>query len=411
MVVGIAVLFLMAMTVSCSSEPLSEKSALGPEVDRIPEQAYAAVMVAPPAFEFAYDTVQDNSWVVFVDRDMTPLGYMHQKGMFRSQIARYRDGIIFADHKNYFVTSKAGTHVEPHDAGGTSLHASTPYDLQSEDAFLWLDDGVVDGRYRSTAIAVSPDSSDSIRKIDGLVVSFGRCAGVPYAVLSRSIGRSGPDKVHELAEIDMARIRPDIPKSQKMFDFDGSGGGIPYSCDGSGQVSTYMSDGNDVSDGQPVKSGFWTASVDDGHSAWSPVPREKAAGSAAHGGIFTQYTAPFGANISWPSGNGMRYVDTEGQVSEIRFGKDFSSYLFTVAPDIRDRVINAVAVGSGSDGIAYLTRVDSDGYILLGDGEFVFTNFDSGEEDRRIPTPEWLANLVASDPFMVSDIALLSDLT
>jgi len=367
-------------------------------------------MVAPPAFEFAYDTVQDNSWVVFVDRDMVPLGYMHQKGMFRSQIARYRDGIVFADRENYFVTSKTGTRVEPHDAGGMSLHASTPYNLQSEDAFLWLDDGVVDGRYRSTAIAVTPDGSDSIRKIDGLVASFGRCTGVPYAVLSRSFGMNGSDKVHELVEIDMSRDRPDIPKAQEIFDFDGSGGGIPYSCDGSGSLSAYMSDGNAVSEGQLIKSGFWTVSVDNGHTEWSSVAREQAVDSAEHGGILTQYTAPYGANISWPSEDGMRYVDTEGQVSEVRFGLDSVSYSFTMAPDMRDRVVNAVAVGSGANGIAYLTRVDSDGFILLSDGEFIFTDLNSGEEDRRIPTPEWLADLVASDPFAVSDIALLEDL-
>ncbi|MCK0439743.1 hypothetical protein MUG78_09785 [Gordonia alkaliphila] len=401
---------MVAVTVSCSDDALPETSVLGPEVDRIPERAYAAVMVAPPMFEFSYNTVQDNSWVVFVDRDMTPLGYMHQKGMFRSQIARYRDGIVFADHERYFVTSKAGTRVEPHDAGGMSLRASTPYDLQTEGAFLWLDDGVVDGQYRTTAISVSSAGSVSIRKIDGRIVSFGRCTGIPYAVFFRSFGSAGSDKVHELVEIDMSKNRPDIPKARGIFDFKGSGGGMPYSCDSSGRVSTYMSDGYGVSEGRPIKSGFWTASVDDGRAEWSPVPREQAERSAEHGGLHTQYQAPFGAKISWPSHDGIRYVDTDGQVSEIRFGQDFASYLFAIAPDIQDRRVHAIAVGSGSNSIAYLERVESDGFILLGDGEFVFTDLNSREENRRIPTPEWLANLVASDPFTVSDIALLDDL-
>ncbi len=408
-VVCATVALVIAATTSCSSDSAPETSALGPEVDRIPGRAYAAVMIAPPAFEFAHDTVQDNSWVVFVDQDMVPLGYMHQKGMFRSQIARYRDGIVFADRESYFVTSREGTRIEPHDAGGISLQASTPYSLESSDSLLWLDDGMVNGKYRSTVIGVSPTGSPSIRKIDGRVVSSGRCQDTPYAVVSREFGKIGSEETYELAEIDMARRQPDRKRAEWRFDTASSGGRIPYSCDKNGQVSTYMSNGNPVSEGESVRSGFWTVNVHKGDAEWVPIPLDLASSSAEHGGVDTQYTAPFGSNTSWQNREGVEYVDSRGQVSMIKNGQTVASYLFTIAPDIRDRDLDAVAVGEGLEGVSYLTRTDSSGSPVSGTGDFVFTNFASGKEIRRIPTPEWLSDLVASDPFVITDIALVGD--
>ncbi len=406
---GTALLALLAIvsTTSCYTGSLPETSALGPEVDRIPERAYAAVMVAPPAFEFAYRTVQDNSWVVFVDRDMSPLGYMHQKGMFRSQIVRFRDGIAFADHENYFVTSKTGTQVEAHDAGGMSLQASTPDALDSEDAFLWLDDGVVNGKYRSTAIGISPDGHHVAKKIDGRIASFDRCNKTPYAVIPRDFSEIGSVQTYELAEIDTSEKQPDTTKSKWIFAPSSFGGGLPYSCGKDGQVGVFLSDGDRVSEDQPVGSGFWNVNVENGTSDWHPLPVELAKESAVHGGIYSQYLAPFGANTAWRNSEGAHYVDQDGRVSVIRDGETAAKYLFTLAPDIRDRDLDAVAVGSGTQGLAYFSRTDADGKIGSADGEFVIVDLSSGQEQRRIHTPQWLADLVASDPFSVSDIALL----
>ncbi|MGL4305506.1 MAG: hypothetical protein ACRCSF_05065 [Mycobacteriaceae bacterium] len=415
LVISLLSCILAFSTASCFSErPLPDTTALGAEVDRIPAGTYAAVMVTTPAFETRNGTYLDNSWLVFVDSTMHPLGYLHQKGQFRSQVARFRDGIVFADRQHYSVVTAHGTTTYPHSGKVIGTISQSPHDLATGNAFLLLSGGVQeDGHYQTLGIEVQPDGTATPFSLNGYGGALGQCYGKSYVISTSSVEDYSPiTKIQSrLQLLEILRVDGHIQyhtisewESKSLSPY---GNNLPMVCDPqTNSISAYIRGGNRPEPGEPWDAGFYRINLDNGTSEWNTLDQIDP-NNPGYSILTDRHSAPFGANTSWPYNDGVRFINNDAEIVHL----PHSSNLGQVQAHLENpdtQLMAAVAIGSEYQGLAFFDQRIIGEEISPANPYFLQFNPVTGATTQRIPAPQWLTELLDGGRFTVNDIAIIA---
>ncbi len=391
---------LAASGASCSQGRVPDtRDYLGPAVDRLPESAVYAALVGPPAFEFGRDTRDDNSWLVFMDRGFQPMGYVHRKGMFRAQIARYGAGVAFPDRESITTVSASGVTTTPVETKGM-VSDTTSARNHDQNAIIWLDIGIQTGSagYQTAPVQIGPAGRvQAMPVLGGRLASPGQCGGRHLAILELS------DRRYQAIELDNGVVRRGPEWSGVDFQ---DGGQVPWTCMG-GIARFYLS--NNIyalpNIGTEVReidlSTLATRSL-----GFRNVGTSEEAFDAA---TACWQSIPASGDAWWRDGSTRAFVTSEGDVMRVRDDGTDVQKLYSLKDTIRGRfLIDGADASSDKTHLMWTEGMTGDGLLDRNGGHFVTIDPRSRRIEPAVtPAPDWLRRLLNEEPGLVQDVAVI----
>ncbi|MXP24351.1 hypothetical protein GIY30_23805 [Gordonia sp. HNM0687] len=384
------VLLLLAVLLSgaCSAleEPAPVLSGVGDELDRLPADAFAAILVAQPNPEYRNGSAADNSWLVVVDSEFEPLGYIHRAGLFRAAIEKTALGLVFADRQGVYAVDSES--VDTTSLDGKAHGGPTARSVDGS-AVLWTDSGVQgDGDDRHFgSVGVFQDSQGTLSRIEipGRVLSTGFCGGTAYT----AAGEFTTDIAD--GNFTLYSNSAGTPQPQAVAHWTGPTFGDsnfwPVSCGTDGAAAILFDYPTGAAEGSVREMYFW----------------QEQRGELTHTDLDPNINLPSpatssGSSWSEPGGN-VGFVTREGSV---------------VSADVRqlDSGVTSeplLVLPAGESVLAADTSVPSRALLAVGGSgttSLVQLDIASRREVSR-STPGWLTDLL-DGPYSVTDVQLLS---
>ena len=380
-----------------------DEAVLGPRVEGIPKDAFAAVMFSPRAFEYKDNTAEDRSWVVFIDEEANPIGYIRQKGIMRSQLAAIPNGITYADSDKYYIVKD---HIQefPHnkehmiqDANGSRSG--------DRDSYIWVDEGVKpdSSGYFTSTFRVKKDGSTTTQRFPGTVAATGYCQDRYYAVISEVIT---DDRTADVENHILYSAAPGdeqlLPQTNWTAKTSSYGRGIPITCRNKNEVNIYLS----VDDGEHGNNntGIRTYNTVTGYTAWHNI--RKPDGTVAQGADI--YNIPPGSDTSWIQRNSeVCFISSEGFIKTIADPLKFASPEYGLFSNRKHISVRAASVNDGRIGMILVRFEDGKGNFINTEGvSYARYDFSTGKELYRKTKLEWYESF-DREGFNITDTLVL----